>query len=564
SAAAGGSKRQVSAVMESAGSTRPATAPTEIRIHHAREHNLKNIDVAIPLNAFTVITGVSGSGKSTLAFDIVFGEGQRRYLESLNAYARQFVQPATRPEVDAIHGIPPTVAIEQRTSRGGRKSTVATLTEVYHYLRLLFVKLGTQYCPRCDIAIEPQTQDMIRDRIQSEWAGRQIDVLAPMVVGRKGIYKELAAWAAGRGYAQLRVDGIFLPSDPWPVLDRYKEHDIEILVGSVTVGPRNGKALDELLTRALDLGNGLVIVADAIVDSAQATKGRAARKKTSPREKLFSTQRACPSCGDSFDELDPRLFSYNSKHGWCTTCFGTGEVISNFDEEQSGEEDIWLEKTDSDADAEPVTATCCPDCDGRRLNSVALSVRLQGRSIAELAALPVADADQQFSRLRVDRKQQAIARDLLPQLRSWLAFLNRVGLGYLTLDRAAHTLSGGEAQRIRLASQLGSNLQGVCYILDEPTIGLHARDNALLISTLRELQRHGNTVIVVEHDDATMAEADHLIDVGPGAGSRGGEIVAQGTLAQLKRNKASLTGRFLASPLRHPLPDLRDEEARAA
>src|SRR5690606_19127893 len=220
--------------------------------------------------------------------------------------------------------------------------------------------------------------------------------------------------------------------------------------------------------------------------------------------------------------------------------------------------------TDSDADAEPVTTTCCPDCDGRRLNSVALSVRLQGRSIAELAALPVADADQQISRLRFDRKQQAIARDLLPELRSRLAFLNRVGLGYLTLDRAAPTLSGGEAQRIRLASQLGSNLQGVCYILDEPTIGLHARDNALLISTLRELQRHGNTVIVVEHDDATMAEADHLIDVGPGAGSRGGEIVAQGTLSQLKRNKASLTGRFLAAPLRHPLPELRDEEARAA
>ena len=559
-----GKSGQVSALV-SGGGTVPATAPTEIRIHHAREHNLKNIDVTIPLNAFTVITGVSGSGKSTLAFDIVFGEGQRRYLESLNAYARQFVQPATRPDVDAIHGIPPTVAIEQRTSRGGRKSTVATLTEVYHYLRLLFVKLGTQYCPRCEIAIEPQTQEMIRARIQSDWKDRQIDVLAPMVVGRKGIYKELAAWAAGRGFTQLRVDGEFLPSNPWPVIDRYREHDIEILVGSVTVGPRSGKTLDDLLTRALDLGNGLVIVADVIADAAQSTgKGRATRKKSITREKLFSTQRACPSCGDSFDELDPRLFSYNSKHGWCGTCYGTGEIISNFDEAQSGEEDIWLDKPDSDPEAEPVVAICCPDCDGQRLNPIALSVRVQGRSIAELAALPVADADQQIGKLRFDRKQQAIARDLLPELRSRLAFLNRVGLGYLNLDRAAPTLSGGEAQRIRLASQLGSNLQGVCYILDEPTIGLHARDNALLISTLRELQRHGNTVIVVEHDDATMAEADHLIDVGPGAGSRGGEIVAQGTLTQLKRNKASLTGRFLASPLRHPLPDLRDAEARAA
>ena len=564
--AAMGPWRQVSALMESAGYTRPATAPTEIRIHHAREHNLKNIDVTIPLNAFTVITGVSGSGKSTLAFDIVFGEGQRRYLESLNAYARQFVQPAARPDVDAIHGIPPTVAIEQRTSRGGRKSTVATLTEVYHYLRLLFVKLGTQYCPRCEIAIEPQTQDMILARIQADWKGRQIDVLAPMVVGRMGIYKERAAWAAGRGFSQLRVDGEFLPSNPWPVIDRYREHNIEILVGSVQVGPRSGKALNELLTRALDLGNGLVIVADSSQEAtARVNKGRsAARRKTDPRERLFSTQRACPSCGDSFDELDPRLFSYNSKHGWCNTCYGTGEIISHFDEAQSGEEDIWLGKPDSDPDAEPMTSVICPDCDGRRLNPTALSVRVQGHSIAELAALPVADADQQIGRLRFDRKQQAIARDLLPELRSRLAFLNRVGLGYLTLDRAAPTLSGGEAQRIRLASQLGSNLQGVCYILDEPTIGLHARDNALLINTLRELQRHGNTVIVVEHDDATMAEADHLIDVGPGAGSRGGEIVAQGTLAQLRRNKASLTGRFLADPLRHPLPDLRDDEARAA
>ncbi|MGH8465140.1 MAG: hypothetical protein ACRER5_13400, partial [Pseudomonas sp.] len=340
-------------------------------------------------------------------------------------------------------------------------------------------------------------------------------------------------WAAARGFEQLRVDGEYLSSNPWPVIDRYREHDIEILVGSVTIGPRQGKALNELLTRALDLGNGLVIVADALQSKARGRK----------QEKLFSTQRACPSCGDSFDELDPRLFSYNSKHGWCHTCYGTGEIINNFDEDQSGEEDIWHEAPDSNVETEPAERVCCPDCDGKRLNPVALSVRLQGRSIAELAALPVADADQQISKLRFNSKEQAIARDLLPELHARLAFLNRVGLGYLTLDRAAPTLSGGEAQRIRLASQLGSNLQGVCYILDEPTIGLHARDNALLISTLRELQRHGNTVIVVEHDDATMAEADHLIDVGPGAGSRGGEIVAQGTLAQLKRNKASLTGR---------------------
>lgn len=521
-----------------------------IQIHHAREHNLKNIDVDIPWNKFTVITGVSGSGKSTLAFDIVFGEGQRRYLESLNAYARQFVQPATRPDVDAIHGIPPTVAIEQRTSRGGRKSTVATLTEIYHFLRLLFVKLGTQYCPTCDEAIAPQTRDQILARILKAARGKEIHVLAPMVVGRKGIYKELAAWAAARGYEQLRVDGQLVTSAPWPVLDRYKEHDIEILIGTVKITPRNEAVLANLMDQALELGNGLL----SIMPTAAASGDRSG-------DTLFSTRRACPSCGDSFDELDPRLFSYNSKHGWCGTCFGTGEVIENFEAEQSGEEAQWLETPETQETFIP-TRVNCPSCSGTRLNPIALAVRLDNRSIAEYAALSVDDAEREFGKLRFDKKEQAIARDVVPELNSRLRFLNKVGLGYLSLDRAAPTLSGGEAQRIRLASQLGSNLQGVCYILDEPTIGLHARDNDLLIGTLRELQRNGNTVIVVEHDDATMAEADHLIDVGPGAGSRGGEIIAQGTLAQLKKNKASLTGQFLANPLRHPIADIRDMDAR--
>ncbi|MGB4246162.1 MAG: hypothetical protein WBJ75_00485, partial [Pseudohongiellaceae bacterium] len=492
-----------------------------IQIHHAREHNLKNIDVSIPWNKFTVITGVSGSGKSTLAFDIVFGEGQRRYLESLNAYARQFVQPATRPDVDAIHGIPPTVAIEQRTSRGGRKSTVATLTEIYHFLRLLFVKLGVQHCPRCDVAIAPQTRDMILSRILGSWKNREVNLLAPMVVGRKGIYKELAAWAASRGYTQLRADGHYLPSDPWPVLDRYKEHDIEILTGSCVVNARNEAVLTALIDQTLELGNGLLIVTLVGAQPAKSSRARPApTESTSDRSKdmLFSTQRACPSCGDSFDELDPRLFSYNSKHGWCGTCFGTGEIIGNFTEEQTGEEEVWLEAPETeDDDALAPERVCCPACDGKRLNPTALAVQLEGRSIADFTALSVLDADQQIGKFRFEKKEQAIARDVLPELRSRLSFLGKVGLGYLSLDRAAPTLSGGEAQRIRLASQLGSNLQGVCYILDEPTIGLHARDNALLIQTLRELQQHGNTVIVVEHDDATMAEADHLIDVGPGA-----------------------------------------------
>ncbi|MDO8908185.1 MAG: excinuclease ABC subunit UvrA [Pseudohongiella sp.] len=524
-----------------------------IQIHHAREHNLKNVDVSIPWNKFTVVTGVSGSGKSTLAFDIVFAEGQRRYLESLNAYARQFVQPATRPDVDAIHGIPPTVAIEQRTSRGGRKSTVATLTEIYHFLRLIFVKLGTQYCPRCDVPIEPQSRDMILSRLLSDWQGQTVNVLAPVVVGRKGIYKELAAWAAGKGYSELRVDGKYLPTHAWPVLDRFKEHNIEVLINQIAISKKTEKALTTLIDEALAVGNGLLMVSPA--DTGGRVK-KSASKKQASTDALFSTRRACPSCGDSFDDLDPRLFSFNSKHGWCNSCFGTGEILPEFNEELTGEEENWLDPENAEV-GKP-----CKKCKGTRLNPVALAVRFQQWNIAELTHQSVDQAATTISKIKLDKKQDSIARDILPELTGRLSFLKKVGLGYLSLDRAAPTLSGGEAQRIRLASQLGSNLQGVCYILDEPTIGLHARDNALLIKTLRELQQHGNTVVVVEHDDATMAEADFLIDVGPGAGVKGGEIVATGTLAQLKKNKRSLTGQFLANPMRHPLAEVRDSQSR--
>lgn len=522
----------------------------EIRVHNAREHNLKNIDVSIPHNQLTVISGVSGSGKSTLAFDLIFGEGQRRYLESLNAYARQFVQPASRPDVDAIHGIPPAVAIEQRTSRGGRKSTVATLTEIYHYLRLLYVKLGTQYCPDCDLPIQPQTQASILARLQKTWRGQAITLLAPMVVARKGIYRELAEWAAARDYTQLRVDGQFQATDNWPKLDRYKEHNIELPIATLTVGANNEKALSEALTQGLKLGNGVVIVA-----SAENANGKT--KKARKAEHLFSTERACPSCGCGFDELDPRLFSYNSKHGWCETCYGTGEVLADFDEEQSGEEDYWL-GDDSDGDTHT-----CPACDGTRLNRTALAVRFNNRSIAELAALPVDGAAQFFGKIKLKTNEQAIARDLLLEMQSRLHFLVKVGLDYLSLDRAAPTLSGGEAQRIRLAAQLGSSLQGVCYVLDEPTIGLHTRDNRKLIETLRELQQHGNTVVVVEHDEDTIREADHIIDMGPMAGVNGGRVVVEGALSKLIKSKQSVTGQMLAKPLRHPLPNLRNTAMRA-
>jgi len=512
-----------------------------IHIVHAREHNLKNVDIQIPREKFTVITGISGSGKSTVAFDILFNEGQRRYLESLNAYARQFVQPASRPDVDAIFGIPPTVAIEQRTSRGGRKSTVATMTEIYHFLRLLFVKLGTQHCPECELPIEPQTREAIHARIARDYRGRRITLLAPLVVARKGYYTDLAKWAAGKGFAYLRVDGDYLPTEDWPRLDRFKEHDIELPVGELTVRPGLDARLREYLGHALDLGKGVVQVLAERRD-------RRGRRRT--RETIFSTRRACPGCGRSFEELDPRLFSYNSKHGWCPRCFGTGLELEGFDAGQSGEETWW--NAWWEAEEAP-----CPECRGRRLDPVALAVRWHDRSIAEYTELPVSEAEAFFRAIDLRGREAQIARDIIGELRARLKFLKQVGLGYLSLDRAAPTLSGGEAQRIRLASQLGSNLRGVCYILDEPTIGLHARDNRMLLGTLRKLEGKGNTVVVVEHDEETIRAAEHVIDLGPGAGVGGGRVVAEGSVDAVTRNPQSVTGRCLREPLRHPLFERR-------
>ncbi len=519
--------------------------PAVISIHGAREHNLKNIDVTLPRDRFTVVTGVSGSGKSTLAFDIVFGEGQRRYLESLNAYARQFVQPASRPDVDAIFGIPPTVAIEQRTSRGGRKSTVATLTEVYHFLRLLYVKLGTQYCPTCEVAIEPQSFDAIAARVMKEYKGSTVTLLAPLVTARKGIYKDLAAWAAKKGFVHLRVDGALLPTGKWPKLDRFKEHSIELPVATLQVTAKTESQLREALAIALEHGKGLVGV---LGDAALSARGRSGIQ-------LFSTRRACPSCGTSFAELDPRLFSFNSKLGWCTSCFGTGMDMAGFDAEQSGEETVWNEWYEGESQP-------CAECDGHRLNPVARHVLFRGQSIAAATDLSVTDLRRQFRQLKLKGREQEIARDVVAEINSRLAFLEDVGLGYLQLSRSAPTLSGGEAQRIRLAAQLGSNLQGVCYILDEPTIGLHPRDNGILLDTLDRLADKGSSLLVVEHDEDTIRRADYVIDLGPGAGSRGGEVVAAGTAAELERSPQSVTGRALSKPLLHPLAPRRAVTSR--
>jgi len=521
-----------------------------IKIHNAREHNLKSIDVSVPRNRFTVVTGVSGSGKSTLAFDVLFAEGQRRYLESLNAYARQFVQPASRPDVDAIFGIPPTVAIEQRTSRGGRKSTVATLTEVYHFLRVLYMKLGTQYCPSCDVPIEPQTQDAIVANLLRHYRGKRIGLMAPLVIARKGYYTDLAKWAGAKGYTHLRVDGSFLPTARWPRLDRFREHTIELPVADVSVRPDNERALRDGLAQALEFGKGIVHVLsplDALADAMEKKDPALAVMSTT----VYSTKRACPSCSRSFPELDPRLFSFNSKHGWCATCYGTGLSLPDFDAEQTGEE-IWWNDWYEEAE-QP-----CPTCNGQRLNPEALAVRYRDQNIAAMTRSSVGEAAEFFKSLRLIGREAEIARDCVAELDSRLAFLREVGLDYLALDRAAPTLSGGEAQRIRLAAQLGSNLRGVCYILDEPTIGLHPRDNTILLDTLAKLQYKGNTLVVVEHDEDTIRRADHVIDLGPGAGSRGGHVVAAGTADELIACSDSTTGRFLAAPLRHPLVPRRE------
>ena len=514
---------------------RKVMAPA-IEIRHAREHNLKNVSLQIPRDRFTVVTGLSGSGKSTLAFDIVFGEGQRRYLESLNAYARQFVQPASRPDVDGLFGIPPTVAIEQRTSRGGRKSTVATLTEIHPFLRLLYVKLGIQYCPCCNVAVTPQRFEAIVAQVQRDFRGRSVEVLAPLVVNRKGLYTDLAKWARGKGHTQLRVDGDYLPTAKWPRLDRYKEHNIELPVGMAVVEPEHEAVLRTQIASALEHGKGVIKVIEM---------GRVGAAPVT-----FSTLRACPSCGTGFPEPDPRLFSYNAKHGWCPSCYGTGLKTAGRVEDPDA---LDLGVLKSDADDSVVADEPCPACNGARLNPVARAVRFRDRGLHELAAQPVAAAAAFFAALELSPREADIARDLVAEIGGRLAFLQHVGLGYLALDRAAPTLSGGEAQRIRLAAQLGSNLRGVCYILDEPTIGLHPRDNQLLLDTLEALRDRGNTLLVVEHDEDTIRRADHVIDLGPGAGVRGGRVVAEGRLDDLIAAPESATGACLRAPLQHPM-----------
>ncbi|GAB4164336.1 MAG: excinuclease ABC subunit UvrA [Terrimicrobiaceae bacterium] len=513
--------------------SRAAGPGNAIKIRGAREHNLKNIDIDIPRGKTVVVTGLSGSGKSTLAFDILFAEGQRRFLDSMSAYARQFVEQLEKPDVDSIEGLPPSVAIEQRVTRGGGKSTVATVTEVYHFLRLLFAKLGTQYCPKCQEPVVSRSESEVTSTVAKLAKKGPVRLFAPLVKGRKGFHSKVARWAARQGIETLRVDGSLGAVDAFRNLERFKEHTIEAFVGRVEAG---SKETPELVRKALEWGKGSACV----LDDAGVTS-------------VLSTAMNCPGCGQAFEPLDPRLFSFNSPHGWCGHCRGFGVVWkSSSTKEFETELEAELAEERCHENLEDGEATPCPICRGARINENARNVHVGNLTVPDIVSTSANRAARMLESLHFDGSLAKISRDIVGEIRRRLDFLQKVGLDYLSLDRAANTLSGGESQRIRLAAQLGSNLRGVLYVLDEPTIGLHARDNARLLDALGELAVGGNTLVIVEHDEETMRRADHLIDLGPGAGSDGGSVMAEGTFKEVVGNPKSVTARALRSPMVHP------------
>jgi excinuclease ABC subunit A len=532
---------------------------SSIEVVGARENNLKNLSASIPLRKLTVVTGVSGSGKSTLAFDIVFAEGQRRFMESMSPYARQFVEQLPRPAIDRLEGIPPAVAIEQRVTRGSLKSTVATITEVAQYLRLLYARLGVQHHPETDRAVTPLSPGALRKLLlrvlgtRKALRAKHLYLCAPLIRGRKGHHQPIVDWLGRQGYELMRADGTLTRVDAFRKLDRYKEHDIEVVVSDLKTAPKPGMALE----RALEVGKGACFLALASGEVLS----------------WFSTTRTDIETGESFPELDPKNFSFNSSRGWCPTCRGYGRIypwMAKPDDEDEDETTARLRLLGLTGDEKGEGGETCPDCRGERLNRVARAVKLpmKGRrapvSLPALLALPPSGLIATLGAMELDERGRLVTRDIIPQIRERLDFMDHVGLGYLSLDRPTKTLSGGEAQRIRLAAQLGTNLAGVLYVLDEPSIGLHARDNKKLISTLLALRDKGNTLLVVEHDDELMEKADLILDLGPGAGVHGGELLAQGTPAQIKANDSSLTGVFLSRGIRHPLRGAYRDIAKSA
>jgi excinuclease ABC subunit A len=591
-----------------------------ISVRGARQHNLKNISVDIPRDRFTVITGLSGSGKSSLAFDTIYAEGQRRYVESLSAYARQFLDQLEKPDVDAVDGLSPAISIEQKTVSRSPRSTVGTVTEIYDYMRLLFSSIGVPHCHMCGAAITRQSVEQIVQNVLGLPEGERVMVLAPIVRGRKGEFKKELEKLAKEGFLRARVDGELLSLDEEIRLDKRRNHTIEAVVDRLLIKPGIRERLTDSIRTALKLTAGAVLI--SIVDG---------------EEKLYSEKMACVNCGINVPPLEPRSFSFNSAYGACKRCHGLGTVMEidalkllpdssqtpeklgfmgtsdkqgsaylrsaliavckhfhcepkkpfaelpkevregflsgvngkltftqglyTYQNEWKGALE-WLRDRLSEAPSEKirvaleelVSPTVCSECSGRRLRSDSLSVQVGGRGIAEYTSLPIEDAVEAFEQVALNQREEQIAGPILREIKARLRFLNTVGLGYITLDRSSSTLSGGEGQRIRLATQIGSQLRGVLYVLDEPSIGLHPRDNQKLLDTLSALRDLGNTVLVVEHDEETIRRADYVVDLGPGAGAHGGEVVAVGTAADVAENPASITGLYIRGARKIEVP----------
>jgi excinuclease ABC subunit A len=580
-------------------------AISKITVRGARQHNLKNISVEIPRNSFTVITGLSGSGKSSLAFDTIYAEGQRRYVETLSAYARQFLDQMERPDVDSIDGLSPSISIEQKTTSRSPRSTVGTITEIYDYLRLLYASVGVPHCPQCGNAISRQSAEQIVSRVMQLKPEDRVMVMAPLVRGRKGEFKQELAKLAQHGFVRARIDGELRHLDEELddiQLDKRKNHTIEVVIDRLLVKPGIEKRLEQSVATAMKLGNGLVQVAVVGGD-----------------EQLYSSRMACPDCGIDIPALEPRSFSFNSIYGACRECNGLGSkydfdpakvivdwskplmdgalgpgsgstylqrmvdiVASGYkinlstpfeklpakfqnlllygpDEKEAprlGFRGVlgFLKQNMEEATSEGyrdwllgyMSATTCPACHGRRLRPESLAVKVNGLSIGDFTALPVSRAVDTAAEIKLNERETIIAGRVLHEIKERLQFLNAVGLGYISLDRSAATLSGGEGQRIRLATQIGSRLRGVLYVLDEPSIGLHHRDNNRLLQALESLRDLGNTVLVVEHDEETIRRSDYVIDLGPGAGLHGGAVVAAGTPEEITKQPQSLTGQYIA------------------
>ncbi|TXJ07356.1 MAG: excinuclease ABC subunit A, partial [Acinetobacter sp.] len=602
---------------------------SHIRIRGARTHNLKNISLDIPRDKFVVITGLSGSGKSSLAFDTLYAEGQRRYVESLSAYARQFLSQMEKPEVDAIEGLSPAIAIEQKSTSHNPRSTVGTITEIYDYLRLLYARVGTPYCPEHDLPMVAQTVSEMVDEVKALAENTAIMLLAPMVRERKGEYSALFDKLQSQGFVRARVDGDIIDIDSPPELDKNKKHTIEVVIDRFKVRDDLGNRIAESFETALRLGNNLAVL--SFIDG-------------ETPDRIFSAKHSCPECDRAVAELEPRLFSFNNPFGACPVCDGLGtrshfsadklipnpelsisqgairgwdrqrpyyytmlqKVTAHFDIaidaawqeltkaqqkvilQGSGKEKIDLSYVDErgrkhsrvmpfegilpylerryretesnyvrDDLAQYLSNAACSECGGSRLNEISRHVRVLDKTIANITQMSIGDAERYYQNLQLEGAKGEIADKIFKEIRERLQFLVSVGLNYLSLARSAETLSGGEAQRIRLASQIGAGLMGVMYVLDEPSIGLHQRDNDRLLQTLIRLRDLGNTVLVVEHDEDAIRAADHIIDIGPGAGVHGGEIIAEGTAKSIEKNKHSLTGQYLSGKLKIAIPEQR-------